>query len=121
MSIHRVGACLRLSFRSQLLMLIGLSALADIANAQSPVKSCDSAGMGVVVLTADGSKPTITSVSTGTANARGGGSGAGVSYCLIKVLVPQAINIWVTLPMGNAWNGRWQSVGGGVYAGAVSV
>jgi Tannase and feruloyl esterase len=39
----------------------------------------------------------------------------------VKVLVPQAVNIWVALPMGSAWNGRWQSVGGGVYAGAASV
>jgi hypothetical protein len=36
-----------------------------------------------------------------------------VSYCLVKVVVPQAINIWVGLPMEGAWNGRWQSIGGG--------
>jgi hypothetical protein len=36
------------------------------------------------------------------------------------VLVPQAINIWVGLPMDGAWNGSWQSVGGGVYAGSVA-
>ncbi len=87
-------------------------AFTGVVAAQSPVKSCDTAGIGAAALTADGVKPTITSVSTGTAG--------GVSYCLVKVLVPRAVNIWVGLPMGGAWNGRWQSVGGGVYAGAAS-
>jgi hypothetical protein len=43
-----------------------------------------------------------------------------VPYCLVKVRVPQAINIWVGLPLDAAWNGRWQSVGGGGYAGSVN-
>src|SRR5205823_8507044 len=42
-----------------------------------------------------------------------------VPYCLVKVLVPTAINIWVGLPMDNRWNGRLQSLGGGGYAGSV--
>lgn len=83
------------------------------AYAQSPVTTCDAAGIGSVTLVADGPPVSITSVSTGTA-----GTGASaVPYCLVKVLVPQAIHIWVGLPMGGKWNGRWQSVGGGVYAG----
>ena len=90
------------------------------APGQAPARGCDMAGIGSASLTGDGAKPAIISVSTGVANTRGG-AGPGVSYCLIKVLVPQAINIWVALPMGNAWNGRWQSVGGGVYAGAANV
>jgi len=91
--------------------------LAVNANAQSPVTTCDGAGIGSVHLIADGPPVTIESVSTGTA-----GSGAtSVPYCLVKVLVPQAIHIWVGLPMGGKWNGRWQSLGGGGYAGAVSV
>lgn len=40
-----------------------------------------------------------------------------MTYCLVKVRVPRAINIWIGLPMGGAWNGRLQSVGGGGYAG----
>jgi hypothetical protein len=90
------------------------------ARAQAPAVACNEAGIGATALVADGPKPTITSVTTGTATARGG-TGAGVSYCLVKVLVPQAINIWVALPMNGAWNGRWQSVGGGVYAGSANV
>jgi hypothetical protein len=43
---------------------------------------------------------------------------ASVPYCLVKVLIPRAINIWVGLP--DRWNGRWQSLGGGGYAGSVS-
>ncbi len=46
------------------------------------------------------------------------GSGAGaVPYCLVKVLVPRAIHIWVGLPTDGKWNGRWQSLGGGGYVG----
>ncbi|MCI0432821.1 MAG: tannase/feruloyl esterase family alpha/beta hydrolase, partial [Gemmatimonadetes bacterium] len=64
-------------------------------------------------LRADGPPVTIESVSMETA-----GSGASaVPYCLVKVLVPQAIHIWVGLPMEDKWNGRWQSLGGGGYAG----
>ncbi len=63
----------------------------------------------------------IESVSTGVAGA--------VPYCLVKVIVPHAnpvlvpevIHIWVGLPMGDKWNGRWQSLGGGVYAGTAAL
>jgi hypothetical protein len=94
-----------------------LGALACIAvgvavHAQAPVKSCDSAGIGATALSADGPPVSILSVSRETSGA--------VSFCLIKVLVPQAINIWVGLPLDGAWNGRWQSVGGGGYAGTVN-
>lgn len=78
--------------------------------------SCDAAGIGAAVLQPDdGSSARILEVSTGT------GTAGEVPYCLVKVLVPQAINIWVGLPMAGEWNGRWQSVGGGGYAGTVSV
>ena len=91
--------------------LLVASTFAAVANAQ--VTTCDAAGIGSVTLVADGPPVTILSAAPGTA-----GSGASaVPYCLVKVLVPQAINIWVGLPMGGKWNGRWQSVGGGVYAG----
>jgi len=90
----------------------------------TPVLTCDTAGIGSVSLLSDlptlptttppnSSAATITSVSTGTTG--------GVSYCLVKVLVPPAINIWVGLPTGGAWNGRLQSEGGGGYAGSVGV
>ncbi|HTQ35885.1 MAG TPA: tannase/feruloyl esterase family alpha/beta hydrolase [Steroidobacteraceae bacterium] len=101
---------------ARLYLMAGLIVIAAHAQARSPrnlVPSCDAAGIGAVTLRADGVKPTITSVSTGKAG--------NVTYCLVKVLVPKAINIWVGLPMGGAWNGRWQSEGGGVYAGAANV
>ena len=90
----------------------------------TPVLTCDTAGIGSVSLLSDlptlptttppnSSAATITSVSTGTTG--------GVSYCLVKVLVPPAINIWVGLPTGGTWNGRLQSEGGGGYAGSVGV
>ncbi len=90
----------------------------------TPVMTCDSAGIGSVPLVSDlptlpttnppnSSAATITSVSTGTTGT--------TSYCLVKVLVPPAINIWVGLPTGGAWNGRLQSEGGGGYAGSVGV
>jgi hypothetical protein len=91
--------------------------IAATAHALSPVTTCDTAGIGSVTLVADGPPVTIQSVSAGTA-----GSGAtAVPYCLVQVLIPQAIHIWVGLPMGGKWNGRWQSLGGGVYAGTASL
>ena len=94
---------------ASLLGLVGTAAHAQSA----PALSCDAAGIGAVKLKADGVTPQILSVSTGTAGQ--------VNYCLVKVRVPKAVNIWVGLPLGGAWNGRWQSVGGGVYAGAANV
>jgi len=81
--------------------------------AQTPVTTCDMHGIGSVTLIADGPPVTILSAAPATTPAP-----ASVPYCLVKVLVPQAINIWVGLP--NSWNGRWQSLGGGGYAGSVS-
>lgn len=82
------------------------------AEAQSPVTTCDADGIGAVGLEADGPVPSIEAVSTEAAG--------GVPYCLVKVRVPEAIRIWVGLPLDGEWNGRWQSVGGGVYSGTVS-
>jgi len=90
----------------------------------TPILTCDTAGIGSVSLLSDlptlpttnppnSSAATITSVSTGTTG--------GVAYCLVKVLVPPAINIWVGLPTDGKWNGRLQSEGGGGYAGSVGV
>jgi Tannase and feruloyl esterase len=95
-------------------VLAGFLALTALdVHAQAPLTTCDTAGVGSVQLKADGETAKILSVSPGTDGA--------VAYCLVKVLVPQAINIWVGLPMNGAWNGRWQSVGGGVYAGSLDV
>jgi len=87
--------------------------------ASPPVRSetrgmaCDSAGIGSVRLAGDGPAVTVESASSMTA-----GRGAkAIPYCLVKLLVPQAIHIWVGLPMDGRWNGRWQSLGGGGYAG----
>jgi hypothetical protein len=94
------------------------------AFAQTGKTTCDSAGIGSVTLVADGPAVTIQSVATATA----GSGAAAVPYCLVKVLVPNApgatvqegVHISVGLPMGGHWNGRWQSLGGGGYAGSVS-
>ena len=91
----------------------------------NPVTTCDAAGIGSAHLTSDlptlptttppnDSSATITSVSTGSTS-------SGVPYCLVKVLVPPAINIWVGLPTGGQWNGRLQSEGGGGFAGSVNI
>lgn len=102
--------------------ICGLAAPGAGADARShvnpwPITTCDSAGIGSARLRADGPPVTIESVSMEVA-----GSGASaVPYCLVKVLVPQAIHIWVGLPMDGRWNGRWQSVGGGGYAGNFSL
>lgn len=94
-----------------LMCLAAMLLFAVITHAQ--VTTCDMAGIGSASLTADVPGVTITGVSTGTAGT--------VPYCLVKVLVPQAIKIWVGLPMGGMWNQRLQSEGGGVYCGSVGV
>ena len=102
------------------IVVVVLSLVAASADAQiAPITACTVAGIGATALVTDDTPAivaTILSVSTATA-----GSGAtAVPYCLVKVLVPTAINIWVGLPMDGKWNGRLQSLGGGGYAGSVS-
>lgn len=92
--------------------------LATTARAQiSPVTTCDASGVGRIALSGDGAPVMIESVSTESV---GTGSTA-VPYCLVKVLVPQAVHIWVALPSGDHWNGRLRSEGGGGYAGALVI
>ncbi len=107
--------------------LVLMAALfASVAHAQgiAPITTCDTAGIGQAQLvsdlpTAPSTNPpsdtsvVITSVSTGTTG--------GIPYCLVKLLVKPAINIWVGLPTGPNWNGKLQSEGGGGYAGAVGI
>ncbi len=45
--------------------------------------------------------------------------GNGTAYCLVKVLVQPAINIWVGLPADGTYNGNFQALGGGGYAGDI--
>ena len=90
--------------------------LASITANNTPILTCDAAGIGNVKLVSDlptlpsttppnDSSASITSVSTGTAS--------GVPYCLVKVLVPPAINLWACLPTGVTWIVRLKSEGGG--------
>ena len=98
---------------SFLFLLMALAAVPASAGI-SEITTCDMDGIGSAPLVADGPPVSILDVSTGmTTN--------GVPYCLVKVLVPQAINIWVGLPMEGYWNERLQSQGGGGYAGSVGV
>jgi hypothetical protein len=41
-------------------------------------------------------------------------------YCLVKVLVQPAINIWVGLPSDGSYNDRFMALGGGGFVGSVS-
>lgn len=70
-----------------------------------------------LALNADVPGVKILDVSRATA----GEGSAAIPYCLVKVLVPQAINIWVGLPMNGKWNGRLESEGGGGYSGNLTV
>lgn len=81
----------------------------------NPTGTCSMAGIGATKLTADAAV-TILDVSTGTT----GSTATDKPYCLVKVKVDPQINIWVALPT-TAWNGRFRSEGGGVYAGSVGV
>ncbi|MEJ0034656.1 MAG: tannase/feruloyl esterase family alpha/beta hydrolase [Gammaproteobacteria bacterium] len=103
--------------RLPLVAALGIAATAfcAIGHAQTkPVTTCDAAGIGAAKLTAD-KTPKILEA----APAMAGKDADAVSYCLVKVLVPEAINIWVGLPMEGKWNGKLQSIGGGGYAGTV--
>jgi pimeloyl-ACP methyl ester carboxylesterase len=81
----------------------------------NPTATCSMAGIGATKLTADDTV-TILDAASGTT-----GTGAtDKPYCLVKVKVAQAINIWVAMPT-SAWNGRFRSEGGGVYVGSVGV
>ena len=81
----------------------------------NPTGTCSMAGIGASKLTADAAA-TILDVSAGTT----GSTATDKPYCLVKVKVDQQINIWVAMPT-SAWNGRFRSEGGGVYAGVVGV
>ncbi|RYX94244.1 MAG: tannase/feruloyl esterase family alpha/beta hydrolase [Comamonadaceae bacterium] len=86
-----------------------LPAVADNI-AINPVAACTMADIGSTALTAD--KPvTILSVSTGTTT-----GSINKPYCLVKLKVDPAVNIWVALPSAS-WNGRFRAEGNGVYAG----
>jgi len=98
-----------------LFFLMALAAVPASAGVEE-IMTCDMVGIGSTALTADVTGVQILSATPDTA---GSGSSA-VPYCLVKVLVPQAINIWVGLPTGGNWNQRLQSLGGGGYAGSVS-
>jgi hypothetical protein len=80
-----------------------------------PTGTCSMTGIGATTLTADAAV-TILDAAVGTT-----GTGArDKPYCLVKVMVDTAINIWVAMPT-SGWNGRFRSEGGGVYAGSVGV
>ena len=96
---------------------LGVASIAFGGNAHTqtiPVSTCDAAGIGAAKLTAD-KPPKILEAAPATA----GKDADAVPYCLVKVLVPDAINLWVGLPMEGKWNGKLQSMGGGGYAGTV--
>lgn len=69
------------------------------------------AGIGATRLSAD-APVTILDVSEG--NTGSGPRDRG--YCLVKLKVDAAVNIWVALPSSD-WNGRFRAEGNGVYAG----
>ena len=101
--------------------LLAVAVIAFFGNSvfaqDAPSTTCDTTGIGSVQLTADGPTVSIVEVSTGIA-----GTGATATpSCLVKVLVPEAINLWVGLPMNGKWNGKLQSLGGGGYAGRITV
>ncbi len=82
----------------------------------NPTTTCDMAGIGAATLTAD-APLTIVEVSAGTTT---GGGARDRDYCLVKVRVDQAVNIWVSMPT-TQWNGRLRAEGNGVYAGNVNL
>ena len=86
-------------------MLPTPSTVGGIDGGQQPVRSCSSL---LLVTFADGSK--VTSAVDRAA------SDSTPQYCEVTVLIPDRINVIILLPDNN-WNGRYQAVGNGVYAG----
>lgn len=116
-SPSRIAAAMQTRQNTWFCLLIGIVFFSPNAIGQiTAVKTCNSLGIGSVKLIAD-APVTITSVSTGSV----GEGPSAMPYCLVKVRVPQAINVWVALPMNGHWNGRMQSEGGGGYAGLIGV
>jgi len=88
----------------------------------SPAIPCTAEGVGSVALTTDDPpaknfKAAILEVSQESVT----GGDPTKDYCLVKVKVDPAINIWVAMPSDGTWNGRFRSEGGGGYAGRVGV
>jgi hypothetical protein len=75
---------------------------------------CSRSGIGAAVIEAD-APVTIHSVTIERATS----GNVAVPYCLVKVSVPKAVNIWVGLPMEGHWNGRLRSLGSGGYGGHI--
>jgi hypothetical protein len=113
----------------RLRVLLAAAALAGRAQALSPVASCAS----LAAVRFSGEEAANISVLSATRNDTAdhphmgfrrleeeGPAPPNISYCLVKVLVQPAINIWVGLPSDGSWNGRFQAMGGGGYAGQVS-
>jgi hypothetical protein len=80
------------------------------ALAIDPVSACTMQGVGSATFTAD-APVTVLDVSTGATT-----DASATPYCLVKLKVDPAVNIWVTMPTGK-WNGRFRAEGNGVYAG----
>ena len=96
-----------------LTLTIGLTALSPASQAASltpapdtPVRSCASLGE---LTFSDGTRVT---------NAAENGTGTG-AICEVRLTVPESIDIAVSLPTHD-WNGRFQGVGGGGYAGVLT-
>ncbi|MGZ8097172.1 MAG: tannase/feruloyl esterase family alpha/beta hydrolase, partial [Methylosarcina sp.] len=98
-----------------LLALLGFAAVSQAGS--SPIKECTMAGIGSVSLITDDAPSLVATIESAAPET----ASNGVPYCLVKVLVPEAIHIWVGLPTGGNWNGRLQSEGGSVYAGVNTI
>jgi hypothetical protein len=73
--------------------------------------------LGQLLLAADAqSAATVLSAENATVRS----AGRVVAYCLVKVLVAPAINIWVGLPSDGSYNNRFMAQGGGGFVGSVS-
>jgi len=90
-----------------------LAVAASVAQAQiKPALACERTAFQGVKLQAD-APVTIVDVAPSEAVR----DAQKLPYCLVKLSVPEAINIWVGLPM--EWNGRLVSIGGGGYVGRI--
>ena len=105
------GGADRRSRSRMLLRSAVFTLLVDLASCFHPSATCSSLAHASL-----GQNTTVLSASIEKTEE----AASSIEYCLVKVLVLPAINIWVGLPSDGSWNSRFMALGGGGFVGSVS-
>jgi hypothetical protein len=97
-----------------------LQPVPDVDPQYAPRQDCSLTGIGATQLAADKLLDGSVAAATITGVTAVAAAGANPAYCRVNVKVDPAINFVVVMPT-DYWNGRFQSEGGGGYAGSAGV